>query len=769
MNYFVAARQIQDGGNALGMVETHIQELISKMTLEEKVALTIGRDFWSTNGVERLGIAPIALNDGPHGVRKPTSISEIGIGTSLPATCFPTAAALASSWDTSLIEEVGQAIGEECLALDVQVVLGPGVNIKRTPLGGRCFEYFAEDPVLAGEMGCAFVRGVQSKGIGTSLKHYACNNQEFERMSINVEVDQRTLREIYLSAFERVIRKAQPWTVMSAYNKVNGLYASEHPQLLRDILKKEWSFEGVVVSDWGAVNEKEKALAAGLDLQMPGFQGNHTEKIAQLVRDGQLPETVIDEAATRVLRLILRGRESRQPGFVFDQEAHHALARKAAAESIVLLKNTDNMLPLQVERLRSVALSGRFARRPRYQGAGSSQVVPTRVDTPFDELQRWLGGNVHLSYAEGYTEEGGPDEALLREAVEQAKAADSAIIFAGLPDAYESEGFDRLHIFMPEAHNRLIAEVCRVQPNTIVVLHNGSVVAMPWIDGPKAILEAGLGGQAVGGAIADVLSGKVNPSGKLAETFPVQLEDTPAYLNYPGEANTVAYGERLFVGYRYYDKKNIKPLFPFGYGLSYTTFEYIRLQTNKTEISAGETLDVTVSVHNSGARAGKEVVQLYVRALDSRFVRPLKELKAFVKVALEPGETRDAHMTLETRDFAVYDVERQAWRLEGGEVEILVGPSSASMALSARVSVKEDPRSAAPVFDRMSPIKQFLQYAKAREVVTNAFAESPRADVFLGANEMFTSMPIGKLAVLGVLTDEAVDMLIAQVNHAFRT
>lgn len=749
-------------------VETNIQELISKMTLEEKIGLTIGRDFWSTNDVERLGIAPIGLNDGPHGVRKPAIGSDVGIGNSLPATCFPTAAALASSWDTALVEEVGRAIGEECLALDVQVLLGPGVNIKRTPLGGRCFEYYAEDPVLAGEMGCASVRGVQSKGIGTSLKHYACNNQEFERMTINVEVDQRTLRELYLSAFERVVKRAQPWTVMSAYNKVNGLYASEHPQLLRDILKQEWGFEGVVVSDWGAVNEKEKALAAGMDLQMPGYAGSHTEKIAQLVRDGQLPETVIDEAAARVLRLMQRGRENRRPGFVFDQAAHHALARKAAAESIVLLKNVDNVLPLQAEQLRSVAIIGRFARHPRYQGAGSSQVVPTRLDTPYDEMQQWLSGNVHLTYTDGYPEEEQPDEALLHEAVEQAKAADVAIIFAGLPGAYESEGFDRTHIFMPGTHNRLIEEVCRVQPNTVVVLHNGSVVAMPWIDGPKAILEAGLGGQAVGGAIVDVLSGKVNPSGKLAETFPVRLEDTPAYLNYPGEAQNVIYGEGLFVGYRYYDKKKIKSLFPFGYGLSYTTFEYIRLQANKMEISAGETLDVTVTVRNSGARAGKEVVQLYVRSLNSQFVRPIKELKAFAKVALEPGETRDVRMTLEERDFAVYDVKRQTWRLEGGEFEILIGPSSEHMALSACVIAKEDPRTAVPVFDRMSQLKQFFQYPKAREVVTNAFAGTTLEEAIRDADELFTSMPIGKMVVLGILPEEKVDTLVAQANQAVR-
>ena len=750
----------------MGAAEENIQELISKMTLEEKIALTTGKDFWSTNGVERLGIAPIALNDGPHGVRKPGVSSEIGIGSSFPATCFPTASTHACSWDTSLVEKVGEALGEECLALDVQVLLGPGVNIKRTPLGGRSFEYYSEDPVLAGEMGCAYVNGVQSKGIGTSLKHFACNNQEFERMSISVEVDQRTLREIYLPAFERVVRKARPWTVMCAYNKVNGVYASEHTQLLHDILKTEWGFEGVIVSDWGAVNEKEKALEAGLDLQMPGYPGDHTTKLARLVRDGQLSESAINEAAARVLHMMLLGKEHRQPGFVFDQDAHHVLARKAAAESIVLLKNTGNVLPLQVEQLRSVAIIGRFAKHPRYQGAGSSQVVPTRLDTSYDELQTWLGSKVITTYADGYDEDGSLDEALLHEAVEQAKTAEVALICAGLPGDYESEGYDRKHLFMPESHNRLIAEVCQVQPNTIVVLHNGAAVAMPWIDGPKAILEAGLGGQAVGGAIVDVLSGKVNPSGKLAETFPVRIQDTPSYINYPGEANKVYYGERLFVGYRYYDKKEIKPLFPFGYGLSYTTFEYTNLRLNKTEMNAGETLDITVTIMNKGSRAGKEVIQLYVESLTSQLIRPNKELKAFAKVMLEPGEAKDVQLTLEERDFMIYDDERHIWRMEGGKYNILIGSSSESIMLSERVIVNEDPRSMAPLFNRMSPLKQFLQYPKTRELVRHAFAGTPRAALFLGEDEMFTSMPIAKMVVLGVLTEEKVDTLIEQANQA---
>ncbi|HXX79036.1 MAG TPA: glycoside hydrolase family 3 C-terminal domain-containing protein, partial [Ktedonobacteraceae bacterium] len=643
-----------------------------------------------------------------------------------------------------------------------------GVNIKRTPLGGRCFEYYSEDPVLAGELGCAFVNGVQSKGIGTSLKHYACNNQEFERMSVSVEVDQRTLREIYLPAFERVVKKARPWTVMCAYNKVNGVYASEHTQLLHDILKNEWGFEGVLVSDWGAVNEKAKALEAGLDLQMPGYQGDHTAKLARLVRDGYLSESVIDEAAARVLHMMLHGRENRQPGFVFDQEAHHILARRAAAESIVLLKNTNNALPLQIEQLRSVAIIGRFAREPRYQGAGSSQVVPTRLDTSYDELQHWLADKIQTTYAEGYDEEGTVDDGLLHEAVQQARNSDVALIFAGLPGFYESEGYDRKHIFMPESHNRLIKEVCQVQPRTIVVLHNGSAVAMPWINGPMAILEAGLGGQAVGGAIVDVLSGKVNPCGKLAETFPVRIQDTPSYINYPGEAGKVYYGERLFVGYRYYDRKEIKPLFPFGFGLSYTTFEYSNLHLNKTEVNAGETVEITVTVNNQGQRAGKEIIQLYVQPLASQFIRPDKELKAFAKVALEPGEFKEAHMTLEERDFQIYDEERQSWRTDSGEYHILIGSSSESIVLQAQVTVHEDPRSMASQFTRMSPIKQFLQNPKTHELLTLTLAGTPRASLFLGDDEMFTSMPITKLVVLGVLTDEHVDTLIEQANQTSR-
>jgi beta-glucosidase len=739
-----------------------IEELLRELTLEEKIALTIGRDLWTTNGVERLGIAPIALNDGPHGVRKSPQGSDVGIGNSLPATCFPTAVSLASSWDTALAEEVGQALGEEALALDVQVLLGPGVNIKRTPLGGRNFEYFSEDPALAGEIGAAWVRGIQSKGVGSSLKHYACNNQEWERMTINAEVDQRTLREIYLAAFERVVKKSQPWTIMASYNKVNGTYAAEHPQLLNEILKQEWGFEGLVVSDWGAVNDKAASLQAGLDLEMPGPIPNHTQKIARLVHEGNLSEAVIDKAAARVLKLIQRGLAGRQSGANFDRTAHHELARRAAAESIVLLKNEGGLLPLKPEGLKTVAVLGQFAKNPRYQGSGSSQMVPTQLDSTLAELESWLGDKARVAYAEGYGEAEQPDENLLGEAVRLAKEASVALIFAGLPDSFESEGFDRSHIFMPESHNRLIEEVCKVQPNTVVVLHNGSVVAMPWIDGPKAIVEAGLGGQAIGGAIVEVLSGQVNPSGKLAETFPVKLEDTPAYLNYPGENGTVRYGEGVFVGYRYYDKKQIKPLFPFGHGLSYTTFEYSGLKTGLATFKPGETLEVTVTVRNSGPQPGKEVVQLYVQASASAYARPVKELKAFAKVELAPGEAQEVRLTLEERDFSVYDSERQDWRLEGGSYRLLAGSSSQDIRLQTSITVEEDPQSARRVFNRMSLIKYFLQEPVGRSRLQEMVAGTPGA-IFL-EGEMFTSIPIIKLSSFAGLGEEKIDALITELN-----
>ena len=745
-------------------MDEQVAKLLREMTLEEKIDLTVGKNFWSTNGVERLNIQPINLNDGPHGVRKPPTGGELGLGNSLPATCFPTAMALAASWDTALLDEIGKALGEEAQALDTQVLLGPGVNIKRTPLGGRNFEYFSEDPVLAGEMGAALAGGIQSKGVGTSLKHYACNNQEYERMSISAEIDERTLREIYLTAFEKVVKKVQPWTVMASYNKVNGVFAAESPLLLTQILKEEWGFEGVVVSDWGAVNDKAASLAAGLDLEMPGPGAHNTATLAAMVRAGELDEKVIDEAARRGLEMIFKGNASRQNSATFDQAAHHTLARRAAAESMVLIKNEGGFLPLQPENAGTVAVIGRFATNPRYQGSGSSQVVPTQLDNAYDELMAWLGGADNLTDADGYGEGEQTESGLLDEAVKQAQAASVALVFVGLPGSFESEGFDRTHISLPESHNRLVEEVCKVQPNTVVILHNGSVVAMPWLDQAKAVLEAGLGGQAVGSAVVDVLSGKVNPSGKLAETFPLRLEDTPAYINYPGEAGKVHYGEGLYVGYRYYDKKKLMPLLPFGFGLSYTTFEYEKVETAKSEIGPGESLEVTVSVRNSGKVAGKEVVQLYVRSLNPAYSGPDKQLKAFGKVSVDPGETAQVKLTLEERDFMLYDTERQTWRVAGEDFELLVGGSSNKLPLKAQIKVKADPRTYRRILTRLSPLSQFLENPTGKAIIGQLAAGTP-FEVWL-EDPMLASIPIGKLVNFAGMPEAAIQAIITQVNEA---
>src|SRR5258708_1776431 len=501
-------------------------------------------------------------------------------------------------------------------------------------------------------------------------------------MSISVEVDERTLRAPSLPAFERIVKAVQPWTIMAAYNKVNGVYATEHRQLLQDIAKNEGGVEGVIVSDWGAVDVRPTLLAAGLDLEMPGPGGTTTEAVARLVRAGQLSEGAIDAAALRVLRLMLRGEANRKPGSGFNVDAHHALARKAAAESMVLLKNDNNVLPLDAQQLTSVAVIGGFARVPRYQGSGSSQVFPTHLDNPYDELQRWLGDRVSVTYAEGYTDSDEIDEELLADAAAQAKAASVAIVFVGLPNSYESEGIDRLHLSLPETHNRLIGEVCRAQPNTIVILLNGSPVAMPWLAAPRAILEAVLGGQAMGGAVVDILSGKVNPSGKLAETFPMRLEDTPAFLNYPGEAGVVRYGEGLFVGYRYYDAVKLAPLFPFGFVLSYTTFEDCGLRTRTTRSRPGHSLDVEFTLRNTSKRSGKEVAQLYLQPLASQFRRPVKELKAFAKVAAAARESVTVRLTLQDRHFMVYAPERHARRMDAVAFQILVRCASVVPPLS---------------------------------------------------------------------------------------
>jgi beta-glucosidase len=660
-----------------------LSTIIAAMTLDEKAALVTGASAWTTTPIERLGVPQLLMSDGPHGVRRVPDVHALG-AQSLPATCFPTASALASSWDVDLIHQMGQALAAEALALDVGLLLGPGVNMKRSPLGGRNFEYFSEDPFLAGEMAASLIEGMQSKGVGASLKHFAVNNQEFERFRINAELDERTLREIYLPAFETAVKRAEPWSVMCAYNKVNGTYASEHYELLTAILKEEWGFEGFVVSDWGAVHDRVAALRGGLDLEMPGPKPRRTRAVVEAVDSGQLPEAVLDEAVRRLLRIIFKAAETPKGGS-FDVEEHHAFARRIAGESMVLLKN-NGILPLKTNL--NLAVIGRAAETPHFQGGGSSYINPTRVAVPFAELKA-LAPDAELTYAAGYPADDSYQPALIEQAVSLAQAADAAVVHIALPSYKESEGYDRTDLDLTAQQVALIKAVAAVQPACVVVINNGAPVVMgAWIDDVAAVLEGWMAGQAGGGAVADVLFGRVNPSGKLPETFPAALEHTPAFLNWPGENGAVRYGEGLYIGYRYYDARKVQPQFPFGFGLSYTTFAYANLRLSADTIRDVDGVVATVDVTNTGGMAGKEVVQVYVRDCAASLPRPPKELKGFAKVHLEPGETKTVSISLNTRAFAFYHPGHRQWVTEDGEFEILVGASSADIRQVATLTLQ---------------------------------------------------------------------------------
>ena len=659
-------------------MERNLKELVSQMTLEEKAGMCSGLDFWHLKSVDRLDIPSVMVSDGPHGLRKQDDKADhLGINESIKAVCFPPAVLSACSFDRDLLRELGDTVGKEAQATDVSVVLGPAVNIKRSPLCGRNFEYYSEDPYLAGESAAAFIDGVQSHHVGTSIKHFAANNQELNRMSCSSEVDERTLREIYLPAFETAVRKSQPYTVMCSYNKINGTYSSENPWLLTEVLRDEWGFEGYVMSDWGAVNERVPGLKAGLDLEMPTSGGLTDREIVAAVQDGSLDESVLDQAVERILRITFTWLDNREEQD-FTLEADHETARRIAEESMVLLKN-ENILPLTPSE--NVVFIGGFAKKPRYQGGGSSHINSFRVDSAIDAVR----DIAEVSYVEGFSSSKDIyDEKLAAEAVEAAKKADKAVIFAGLPDSFESEGYDRSHMRLPECQDRLIREIAEVQPNTIVVLHNGSPVEMPWKDDVKGLLEAYLGGQAGGSAVVNILYGKVNPSGKLAETLPLKLSDNPSYLNF-AEREKVNYSEGVFVGYRYYDAKEMEVAFPFGHGLSYTTFKYSNLKLDRTEMTDQDTLTVSVDVTNTGSRAGKEVVQLYVSDRTGSVRRPLKELKGYEKVSLDPGETKTVTMTLDKRSFAWYSTELHDWYAASGEYEILIGASSRDIRLTEEI------------------------------------------------------------------------------------
>ena len=660
-----------------------IQKIISEMTLEEKTALLSGKDFWHLKGVERLGIPEIMVTDGPHGLRKQAGTSDhLGLNASVPATAFPTAAATACSFDRDLIYEMGEALGEMCQQEDVAVILGPGTNIKRSPLCGRNFEYFSEDPYLAGEMAAALILGVQSKNVGTSVKHFAMNNQETRRMSVSVLADERTKREIYLAPFETAIKKGKPWMVMCSYNKIGGVYSSENRRLLNDLLRDEWGFEGMTLTDWGACNDHIEGVRAGMDLAMPSLGDSADKQLAGAVRDGVLDEKYVNEAVERVLNVIQKFTENRKKDPDFFLGAQHHQARKIARESAVLLKN-DGVLPLKSKG--KIAFIGAFAETPRYQGGGSSHINASEITSALQAVR----SVAKVEYAKGYsidTDQANPE--LQAEAVALAKKADVAVLFVGLTDADESEGYDRSQMRMPENQNALIDAVCAVNDRVVVVLHNGSPVEMPWADKVGGILEMYLGGQAVGGATVDLLFGAVSPSGKLAETFPMHLEDNPSYLNFPGNGDQVEYREGIYVGYRWYDTRKMPVRWAFGHGLSYTQFEYSNLRVNKEKIAQGEGVHVAIDVKNIGHMGAKEVVQLYVHSAHNGAARPEQELKGFEKVYIAPGKTETVEFELNPRAFAYYESAIRDWYVEGGAYEIRIGASSRDIRAAKTIEIE---------------------------------------------------------------------------------
>ena len=726
-----------------------IKALVNQMTLEEKAALCTGASAWTTTPVERLGIPAMLVSDGPHGVRRVPDIHAMG-AQSLPATCFPTASGIASTWNMDLIHEMGQALGDESISLNVDVLLGPGVNMKRTPLCGRNFEYFSEDPFLSGEMAASLINGIQSKGVGTSLKHFAANNQEYQRFVMSAEIDERTLHEIYLPAFETAVKNGKPWTVMCGYNKLNGTYCSEHRELLTDILKNEWGFEGLVVSDWGAVHDRVAALKAGLDWQMPGPRDRDVRAVVEAVRSGILDEAVLNESVRRILNIVFKAAETPKGG-EFDVEAHHTLARQIAAECIILLKN-NGVLPL--ENPQHIAVIGQAAREAHFQGGGSSHINPTKVSVPFTELQQ-LVGNAELTYAEGYPSDNSYRPEMIEEAVKLAQDADVALLYIALPHFKESEGYDRADLDLTEQQVGLIKAVGKVQPKTVVILNNGAPVDMrAWLEHTAAVLEAWMMGQAGGGAIADVLFGKVNPSGKLAETFPFKLSDTPAHINYPGGNGEVHYGEGLFIGYRYYNAKELPVQFPFGYGLSYSTFEYSNPKISSQKFKDVDGLTVSVDVTNTGKLTGKEVVQVYVHDKKSGLVRPPKELKGFAKIELQPGETKTVTIGLDFRSFAYYNPAYKQWITEDGEFDILIGSSSADIRFAETVTL-ESSLNLPCLLDVESTIREWLDdpkgkvvfgpmYEKMRQRMKTAFGSDSGAsdDIGMDATGFMMEMPL---------------------------
>lgn len=747
-------------------MDQRIAAVIAELTLQEKALLCTGRDFWTTNPIERLDIPAVFMTDGPHGLRKAT---EGAFGGTVPATCFPTASALASSWNKRLLGEVGTALATEAQANNVQVLLGPGVNMKRSPLAGRNFEYFSEDPVLTGELAASYINGVQHIGVGTSVKHFAANNQEFERMASDSVLDERTLHETYLKAFKIAIQKGHPWSVMSAYNKINGEYASQNHDLLTTILRDTWGYEGIVISDWGAVHDIVESIRNGLQLEMPG-NPTSPQKLIKAVEEGDLAEEDLNASVAKLLKAIITVYENRSIAATYDKTAHHDLARRAATESIVLLKNNGKLLPIAPKQRFKIAVIGAFAKDPRYQGAGSSQVTPTALTNAYDALKEAYGESAIL-YSEGYADDGSTTETLVKDAVETAKKAHTVFVFAGLPASYESEGFDREHMDMPTGHNQLIEAITDAKKETVVVLMNGAALTMPWEKHVPAIIEGWLGGQGGGQALADIISGAVNPSGKLSETFPVRLEDTPPYPDFPTRGQVATYREGILIGYKHYESHGITPLFPFGYGLSYTTFAYDAIEISSEEICDDEPLTVQATVKNTGRHDGQEVVQLYVTDHTRNVLHPPKELKAFQKIALKRNEAQRLTFILQPSDFAYYDPHLHDWRIDEGRFTIRIGGSSADLPLEADVEILV-PQKHRVQLTRDSLLKDFADHPRGKRfyklIVTQAHKQLNN-DLTEGKllEHVINDMPLSKLGMLsgGTINDEFIDAIVRYCQH----
>jgi beta-glucosidase len=736
---------------------------VAALTLEEKASLLSGAGMWTTKPLPAHGVREIVLNDGPHGLRHQGDMTDhLGIYESAPSTCFPPAVSVGSSWDPEIAAQIGAAIGKEARALGVSVVLGPGVNIKRSPLCGRNFEYYSEDPLLSGVLGTAYVQALQEQGVGASLKHFAANNQETWRLYVSAEVDERTLREIYLPAFERVVTEAKPATVMCSYNKVNGVFASENHWLLTEVLRDQWGFDGVVVSDWGAVHDRVAALRAGLDLEMPGTKGQTDTDVVAAVQEGVLDEAIVDASVGRLLHLTDLTRE---PSGAIDVDGHHELVRKLAADGVVLLKNDDDVLPLRGGQ--RIAVIGSFASKLRFQAGGSSHINATRTDSPEAEL-RTLASRVGASIdvAPGFAAEASDSlESILREeAVTLALGADVAVIFAGLDEADESEGFDRSTITLPSMQVDTIRAVAAANPRTVVVLSNGGVVSLEgWHDDVAAIVEGWLLGQAGGGALADVLFGIANPSGHLAETIPLRLEDNPSFLNYPGEQGTVRYGEGVMVGYRYYTTVGAPVRYPFGHGLSYTSFQTSDLTV---EVTGADCAKVAVTVTNTGDRFGKHVVQVYVATEAGPARRPARELRAFRKVALGPGATARVELELDARAFAFWDVTAGRRVVEPGTYSIQIGHNAAD--IITEKSIDLDGEKVARPLTLNSTMGEWLDHPVAGPVVARRISymlaeagHSASAEADPAALERLRVVTLREFATYANIPQEARDELMA--------